>query len=159
MSKAMLLLVVLGLAGLLWAADPLIGVWKLNVSQSKFSPAMLGKMAPLKEATMVIREAGSLIEITYTGTRKDGSPILQKSTVPRQGGVLSYESGGPGEGIVVIFTRFDFHTGCFTRLKNGKQVYVNLTSASTDGKTQRDNYKGTDAEGKPFEQLVVYDRQ
>jgi hypothetical protein len=29
MRKAMLLLVVLGLAGSLWAADPLIGTWKL----------------------------------------------------------------------------------------------------------------------------------
>jgi hypothetical protein len=159
MRKAILLLAVIGFAGSLWAADPLIGTWKLNVSKSKFSPAMLGKMAPLKEATMVIREVVSLIEITYAGTRKDGSPILQQSTVPRQGGVLTYEKGGPGEGIIVIFTRFDSHTGCFTRLQNDKQVYVNLTSASKDGKTQRDNYRGTDAEGKSFEQIMVYDRQ
>jgi hypothetical protein len=159
LRKAMLLLAVLGLAGSLWAAEPIIGTWKLNIAKSKFSPAMLGGRAPLKEATMVIRKAGDLIEITYEGTRTDGSPILQKSTVPREGGILMYEKGGLGEGIVVIFTRFDAYNSCFTRLQNGEQVYVNVTFISKDGKTQQDHYRGTDAQGNPFEQIVVYEKQ
>jgi hypothetical protein len=36
MRKAMLLLAVFGLAGSLWAADPIIGTWKLNIAKSKF---------------------------------------------------------------------------------------------------------------------------
>jgi hypothetical protein len=32
MRKAMLLLAVLGFVGLLWAADPFVGTWKLNIA-------------------------------------------------------------------------------------------------------------------------------
>ncbi len=36
MRKALLFFAVLGLAGSLWGADPLIGTWKLNVSKSNY---------------------------------------------------------------------------------------------------------------------------
>ena len=58
MRKAMLLLAILGLTGSLWAADPIIGTWKLNISKSKFSPivlAMKNQPSP-KEETEVYRE-------------------------------------------------------------------------------------------------------
>ncbi len=154
-----LLLAILVWSSTLWAADPNIGTWKLNTAKSRFSPAILRNQAPLKEAIMTIREVEGQIEIIYRGTRTDGSFVLQQSTVPREGGVLKYQRGGPGDGVVVIFTRFDAYNGCFTRLQNGKQVYVNVTFISRDGKTAQDNYKGTDARGKHFEQTVVYERQ
>ena len=34
MRKAMILLAVFGLVGLLWGADPLVGTWKLNIAKS-----------------------------------------------------------------------------------------------------------------------------
>jgi hypothetical protein len=159
MCKTVMLLAILGLAPSLWAADPIIGTWKLNTAKSKFSPAILGNRAPLKEAIMTIRELGEQIEIIYIGTRTDGSPVFQQSTFPREGGVLNYKRGGPGDGVAVVFTRVDVYSGFFTRLQNGRQIYVNVTFISRDGKTQQDNYRGTDAQGNPFEQIVVYDRQ
>jgi hypothetical protein len=157
--RRVLLLAILGWSSTLWAADPLVGTWKLNTAKSRFSPAILGNQAPFREAIMTIREVDGQIEILYKGTRTDGSSVLQQSTVPREGGVLKYQRGGPGDRVIVIFTRFDAHNGCFTRLQNSKQVYVNVTFISRDGKTQQDNYKGTDARGKPFEQIVIYERQ
>ncbi len=159
MRRALLLLAILGLSSVLWAGDPIIGTWKLNTAKSKFSPAILRGQAPLKEAIMTIRELGEQIEIIYKGMRTDGSPVLQQSTFPREGGVLKYQTGSPGDGVAVIFTRFDPYNGCFTRLQDGKQVYVNVTFISKDGKIQQDDYKGTDARGIAFEQTVVYERQ
>ena len=40
MGRALLLLAVVGLAGSLLAADPIIGTWKLNISKSKFAALM-----------------------------------------------------------------------------------------------------------------------
>ena len=37
MRRAFLVFAVLGLAGSLWAADPIIGTWKLNIGKSKSS--------------------------------------------------------------------------------------------------------------------------
>jgi hypothetical protein len=38
MRKAMMLLAVLALISSLWAADPMIGRWKLNISKSRLPP-------------------------------------------------------------------------------------------------------------------------
>ena len=61
MRRTMLLLGIFGLAGSLWAADPIIGTWKLNIEKSKFSSAkhpMLDLTDP-KEQTEVYRELDS----------------------------------------------------------------------------------------------------
>ena len=43
MRKAMLLLAVFGLMGTLWAADPSLGTWKLNLAKSKIPASDLAK--------------------------------------------------------------------------------------------------------------------
>ena len=86
MHKALLLFVIFGLVGLARAADPRVGIWKLNASKSKF-PAEAQTIP--KDATIVIRELDAeQLEFSLTGTRRDGSPILEKSLEPRQGGVV-----------------------------------------------------------------------
>lgn len=54
MRKAMLLLAVLVLVGSLWAADPMLGTWELNIAQSTFTQA---QPAP-KEETAIWRAIG-----------------------------------------------------------------------------------------------------
>jgi len=88
MHKTIMLLAAFGFAGSLWAADPIIGTWKLNTAKSRFSAAILRNQAPLKEAIMTIREVDDQIDIIYKGTRTDGSPVLQQSTFPREGGIF-----------------------------------------------------------------------
>ena len=51
----MQLLAVLGLAHMLWAADPSIGTRKLNAARCKFAPSI---EALAKEETVIIREVG-----------------------------------------------------------------------------------------------------
>jgi len=83
MRKALLLLAVLGLVGTLWGADPAVGTWKFNMTKSKPAPTT---EAPVKEATVVIRETGTdQLEIAFTGKRTDGSAISAKYMRPKQG--------------------------------------------------------------------------
>jgi len=161
MRKATLLLAVFGLVGLLCAADnPFIGTWKLNVAKSKFSQAYLAlqKVAAPKEEMIVFREAGDQLELTATGTRTDGSPISSKSTRPAQGGAIKYQQGGP-EGVTTILTVLEPGNSYTTSMRDGKQFQVGHAVISKDGKALTVTYKGTDPQGKPFEQVIVFDKQ
>lgn len=157
MRNAMLLLAVLGITGSLWAADPIIGTWKLNIAKSRFASA-LG--ATPKQQTNTVRElAADQIEIAVIGSRTDGSAISEKCTAPKQGGSLKYQQPLPAEGESVILTVINPGDWLFTVLQNGKQVTTVRVVVSNDSKTAIETTKGTDAKGKPFEQLQVFDRQ
>jgi len=156
MGKAMLLLAVLGLTSLLLAADPFTGTWKLSIPKSKLAPST--EAAP-KEETLVIREVGADHEGSIKGTRVDGSAILEKWTVPLQGGFVKYQQGGPATGSSYIETRIDAGEVYWTLLQNGKQTSVSHFVVSQDGKTLFGTTKGTDAKGKPFEALEVWEKK
>ena len=58
MCKAILVLLFLSLPSTLWASDPFLGTWELNVSKSKFPSALLEEFgtARPKQETIVVRE-------------------------------------------------------------------------------------------------------
>jgi hypothetical protein len=152
----MLFLSVFALAGSLLAADPAVGTWKLNVARSRVAPST---QAATKEETMVIRDLGDKTENTTTGIRTDGSRLSGKWLAPKQGGMLTDQQPAVPKGDVVVFTVIDDFTAYFTTLQNGKQVAVNHCVISKDGKAMNCTTKGTDAKGKPYEEVVVYDKQ
>lgn len=156
MRKTMLLLALLGLVGSLWAVDPAVGTWKLNAAKSRFASSA---QAAIKTVTLVIREVGGQSETTVTGARTDGSTISEKFTFPLQGGTVKYQQGGYAEGVSGVGTRIDENTVLFTTIQNGKQIEMEQCVVSKDGKTLNCTAKGTDAKGKPFETLTVYDKQ
>jgi hypothetical protein len=154
MRKTMLFLAVFSLAGSLWAADPIIGTWKLNIVKSTFSPvalALQGQKSP-KETTEVYREEGDLIEMS------DGLPNSDKWTWSRQGGVVTRKPP-VGQGIVYVETLITPGHWIATILIDGKQAAIYHKVIDKDGKTMRQTFKGVDPDGKPFEQIQVYDKQ
>ena len=91
MRKAILLLTVFALSGTLWAADPIIGTWKLNVDKSNFSPILeaMRNLSPPKEQVSICGENDrNQIECTDTGVRVDGPPISLKIIWPLKGGMV-----------------------------------------------------------------------
>jgi hypothetical protein len=144
------------LAGSLFAADPFAGTWKLDVAKSKFA----GPNPAPKEETLVIEVAGDQATVTIKGTAADGSPISIKYTVPRTGGPVQYLEGGP-PGVSSVFAkrRADSGIGDSTDTKDGKVIRTTRAVVSTDGKSMRGTIKGTDAQGKKFETVDVWDKQ
>jgi len=159
MRKLMLVIVVLGLAGPLWAADnPDIGTWKLNLAQSK------GIVHAPKELTWVFRAIGDQMEVTATGIEADGSPISYKLTYPQAGGAVtilaSPAAGAPaGPPPTIIVTIVSPNRKFLTLLKDGKQQEFQDAVISEDGKTKRIRAKGNDLQGEPVDSLEVWDRQ
>jgi hypothetical protein len=157
MRKAMLLLAVLGLASSLWAADAFVGTWKFDMAKSKPAPNTTGKV--VKEAILVIGEKGTDRESYHKNTYTDGSSDLTKWTVPRQGGIVKYQQGGPPTGDINVVTRISGGEDYWTGMQDGKQVSVGHWTVSKDGKEIRGTGKGIDAQGKPYEELWVGYRQ
>jgi len=145
------------------AADPIIGIWELNVAKSTFSTAM--QAVPPRELTEVTREIeGGRIELAQHGIQEDGAPVNFRATFPKQGGVVTIMEGEAvteGEDIkamTFIETLVSPGQWVVTSLRNGKQVIVRHKVISTDGKMRRDTVQGTDEHGQPFEQIEVYER-
>jgi hypothetical protein len=137
------------------AVDPALGTWKLNIEKSKLPPI---PTAP-KELTLVIRAVGDEYEVTETGTLTNGSPISQKGTNPKQGGIIKVQQGSLPEGITIVQTVIDTYNQWTTTLKDGKQVSVAHAVFSKDGKTMTSTIKEIDAKGKPAESMALFDKQ
>ena len=155
MRKAMLLLAVFALVGLLWAADPSVGTWKRNIAKSKFAPST---QAAVKEQTYVIREVGDQWELATKTTRMDGSSTSVTYTRPKQGGTVKAQpplSGGQS----YIDTVIEPGNWYLTVLQDGKQISVTHGLVSKDGKTMNMTTKSTNTQGKPSETLGVFNKQ
>ncbi len=155
MRKVILFLAVFGLASTLWAADPLVGTWKLNVAKSKFAP---GQPAAIKELTIVNREVGADLETTFEGTGANGSPLSIKFSCPLQGGILKSGQAST-EGTFVVITVIEPGNMYGTSVQNGKQVEVTHTFVSKDGMTATRTSKAVDDQGKITETLWVLEKQ
>ena len=151
MRYAKLTFALLGLTALLIAAEPFAGTWKLNSAKTKYKTGT----AP-KEQTLTIAASGSDLDVRINGTASDGSAIASHYTVPAEGGegkiieapyeTVSGKRIGPKEREI-------------TYSKGGKAVLTAHSRVSADGKTVTANVKGTDAQGKPVDAVVVYDKQ
>ena len=143
-------------------ADPIIGIWKLNVANSIFSPVLLKALNETvpKEATEIYRLVGDQIELTVENTMTGGGRISGRYTWPRYGGVAkAQEDVASFTGVTIIETVIAPGEWYATFLKNDRQFMVVHKVVGIDGKTMSLSSRGTDDQGKPFEQMVVYDRQ
>lgn len=157
MRKTMLLLTVFALAGLLWAADPIIGTWKLNIAKSTFAS---NAPPPPKEQSETYRYLSTgEIELTYKSIEKDGSSVLLVFTWPAQGGAVKIIKKGDIPKNVSWIETLIAGEWYATQMQDGKQSYTRHKIISKDGKILRQSFRSTDAHGKHFENILVFDRQ
>src|SRR5258708_36875321 len=72
----------------IWAADPFVGNWKLNLTKSHYTTG-----TPPKEQTITTSESGDNQDTTVTFTPADGSPISYHFMTPMKGGTGSVVQG------------------------------------------------------------------
>ena len=152
MRKVIILIVtMLFLPSTLWAADPIIGTWKLNIEKSKLQTIP-------KEQTETYRElADGRIELTYQNIEKDGSSTMVVGTYPIQGGLFkALKSDFPYS---FVQTRIAQDEWLVTYLIDGKQFITRHKKISKDGKTLVQTIKGIDNHGQPIDVLLILERQ
>ena len=148
-----LLIVILSLPTNLWAADPIIGTWKLNIEKSE-QPRY--PMYQFKELTEIYMDIDSgMMEITQTGVRNNGGAVNRKYTWPKQGGVA--------EGTAEIVKGYELfvNPGEWYAIMSigGKQIWYIHKIISKDGKTMYQTFKAVDPNGNPDEAKFVFEKQ
>ena len=133
------------------ANDAMMGTWKLNEAKSKLAAG-----AP-KNNTVVYEAAGDSVKVTIDGTAPDGTPIHSDWTGKFDG--KDYPSTGNPNEDMRSAKQIDDHTVHVTSKKGGKVVLTAHVVLSADGKSRTVTTTGTDAKGKKYKSVAVYDKQ
>jgi len=133
--------------------DPRIGTWKLNVAKSKFDPGP----APQSQ-TLKVDAVGKGEKITSETATADGKKVTVTYTANFDG--KDYPLTGSALGAdKVSLKRIDARTTERIDKKDGKPVVTIRRVVSADGKTMTATVKGTNAEGKPTNNVAVFEKQ
>jgi hypothetical protein len=147
----------LAFGGALFAADPFVGRWKLDLARTTTTPE--NPSAPrAKEVTLIARDQGDNREILVHGVNADGSPLKGGFTVPINGGPGKVADDTDSyDGITLKYLSPTIHDLIYT--KGDKAVARRHVELSQDGKTMTTTYKGADSQGNPITRIEVWRRQ
>jgi hypothetical protein len=128
-----------------------MGTWKLNEAKSKITPG------GAKNHTVVYEAAGDMIKITVDGTNSDGSAAHNEWTGKFDG--KDYPVTGDPTSDARSYRLRGKSTVLFTIKKEGKVTVNGTVVVSANGKMRTVTTTGTDATGKKFKSVAVYDKQ
>jgi hypothetical protein len=134
-----------------FAADAVDGTWKLNVAKSKISG-----MAP-KSATRVYTEGADGLTLDQKVVGADGKEMSMHATLTYDG--KDHPISGNPDAETVASKAIDAHTSDFTLKKGGKVVGSVHRVVSADGKTLTVHNTGTHADGKTYDDTLIFDKQ
>ena len=150
MRKAMLLLAVFGLVGLVWAADPFVGTWKENVAKSKAT-------TPNKSQVAVFTAQENGLTLVADGVSADGTTFHVTWTAKFDG--KDYPTTGFTNEDSVAIKKINANTFSELFKKAGKEVMSARLVVSKDGKTLTRTTKEKDAKGKEVRNIYIFEKQ
>jgi hypothetical protein len=134
-----------------FAADPVVGTWKLNVANSKFSTG-----AALTAGTRVYTEANGLYTLDQKLTGADGK-VMSNRVQYREGKDEKQATAGPAD--TTHAKKIDANTWDFDLKKDGKVVGHVHRVVSADGKTLTVHNTGMQLSGAKGDETLVFDKQ
>jgi hypothetical protein len=152
LTKALIALAITTVAA--FGADNTLGTWKLDVAQSKYTPAPF----PLKSLTVTREASDGGVKVTITGEQADGTAINATYTTKYDGKGVQVTGNSPYDTIAV--KQVNDNTLTDTRNQTvGRYHGTSSTVVSNGGKTMTTTTKGTNADGKEFNFVYVLDKQ
>jgi hypothetical protein len=146
------ILAMLTLGANLWAADPALGTWKLNVAKSKYSPGP----AP-KSAAITYEEVADGIKRTGESVDAEGKTTSFTYTAKYDG--KEYPVSGSDDFDTIVLKRINDNTTEATLKNSGKVVTTARRVVSKDGKMMTLTISGTNAKGEKMHNTTVYEKQ
>jgi hypothetical protein len=132
--------------------DPWIGMWDLNPAKSRIRPANLPR-----SNTRIFIAAPDGEKATYHGVDAQGR-AYHTASIYKLDGTEARITGQDLEE-TLSFIRVDSHTLAFVGKEKGKIVRTGTRAVSKDGNVLTVTVKGSDASGKPTEDVWVLDRR
>ena len=151
-TVAVVVAVVAAFASPSFAQNP-VGVWKVNVAKSKYSPgpppksstitttAVAGGSYKSVNETVPATGAATKTEVTYKFDGHD-NPITNNPNADTQ-----------------AYTRADDRHWTVVSKKAGKVTLTSKIELAADGKSRTTTQTGTDAQGRAVNNLIVYEKQ
>jgi hypothetical protein len=134
------------------AADNSLGMWKVNMEKSKFTPS-----PPFKNLTSTREASDDGVKVTSTGELANGTPLNSNYTAKYDGKDYPV-TGAPFDTIAI--KHVDANTFTATQKNSGTKYSTTVRIViSDDGKTMTSTVKGTDGEGTAVTYTMVYDKQ
>jgi hypothetical protein len=130
----------------------LVGTWKLNPARSKYNPGP----AP-KTMTVVYALTGESLKITVDLVPATGAAQKWETTAGFDG--KPHPITGHPTADTITLARINDTTGESTFMKGGKVTAVSRRVLSADGKTLTISTKGKTEDGKPRNDVAVFDKQ
>jgi hypothetical protein len=134
------------------AKDYISGSWVLNVSKSKY-----GTGTPPKSQTTKLESTDSGLREIVDRVNADGTTTHWDLTVKYDG--KEYAVVGDPSRDKVIVKKVDDRTLEVTNKKGGAVTTRMQIVVAPDGKTRTNTVKGTDANGKPFTSVMLFERK
>lgn len=153
--SGIIVLAILALASSVWAqSDPLVGTWKLNLSKSVYTPG------PPPQS--LVHQYESVGKDTYKNSRdlvdSNGKSSHRELTLVFDG--KEHPTANPSSRMdATMDRRIDAYNLEGMSIKDEKLIVVFMRFVSRDGKTLTFKTMGTNAEGKPFSNVEVFDKQ
>jgi hypothetical protein len=155
MRRPVAALLALILAGI-WtyaAEDPQVGTWELNVAKSKFSPGP----APKSVTSKIEAWGDDGVKVKSDGVNAEGQTTHVEFQAKYDG--KDHPITGSPNAETISLKRVNPNTVEAITKKGGKQVGKGRSVISKDGKTLTLTSEGTDAQGRKFKNVGVYDRK
>ena len=134
-----------------FAADPVVGTWKLNVAKSKFTAG-----AALTAGTRVYTESNGLYTLDQKLTGTDGK---EKSNRVKYRDGKDERQATAGAADTTHAKKIDANTWDFDLKKDGKVVGHVHRVVSADGKTLTVHNTGMQLSGAEGDETLVFDKQ
>lgn len=153
MKKILSLIVLAGVffASPAFAADPVVGTWKLNVAKSQFNAG-----SELTAGTRVYTAANGLYTLDQKLTGADGKQTSNRAQY-RDGKEEKQATAGPAD--TTLGKKIDANTWDFDLKKGGKVVGHVHRVVSADGKTLTVQNTGVQLSGATGDETLVFDKQ
>jgi len=148
---SLMMLATMLFAGTAFAADPIVGTWKLNVAKSKFIAGQ-----ELKAASRVYTEANGVYTLEQKSTGADGKETSFRVQYS-DGKDMKQSTGGAID--TTHATKIDANTWDFALKKDGKGVGQVHRVVSADGKTLTVHNTGMTISSATGDQTLVFDKQ
>ena len=139
-------------ASFVYAADPALGTWKLNVAKSKYSPGP----AP-KSGSLTCEASGDAVKRTGEQIAADGKKSSLSYTAKMDG--KFYPVTGTDLYDEISIKKIDDHNTEAAMKRGGKAAVSAKRSVSKDGKVMTITITGTNAKGEKINNVIVYDKQ
>ena len=141
---------VLFMAPVCFAQNLHMGTWKLNEAKSKFAPGAA------KNHTVVYEAAGDQIKVIVDGTDSAGTATHNEWTGKFDG--KDYALAGDPTADTRSYRSQGARTLLMTGKKAGKVTVSGRIVVTANGKSRTVSTTGTDAKGKRYKNIAVYDK-